>query len=260
MTLIFDIETGPLPDDVLTERFTFDESKVPGFGLLSQEFDPATVKTGNMKDPEKIKEKIEKAKEDFATKKRIAEIAVEEGKTDAWNKFVEKAALSPLTGQVLAAGFWDTTKPEQPLLTCVQEGFDEKALVESVLAMLDAALSGGQRLVGHNIIAFDIPFLIRRGLFYGIKPPITLTNQLNAYNPSNIIDTMRFWQFGNRSEATVSLNTLASFFGTTQKNGNGALFHKKFFGTETERSEAIQYLYNDIIMTVEIAEKLGVIR
>lgn len=262
MTIVFDIETGPLPDDVLSERFTFDESKISGFSLLSQEFDPATVKTGNLKDEAKIKEKIEKAKEDFQTKKRTAEIALEEGRADAWNAFIEKAALSPLTGQVLAVGVWDNTadSDKEFLISCVQDGFAERDLIEGTMGLLESAILSGQRIIGHNVIAFDLPFLIRRGLFYGIAPPVSLTNQLDAYKPSHIVDTMRYWQFGNRGEQNVSLDKLAQFFGTTRKNGSGAFFYKKFFGSSTERTESIEYLYNDIVMTVEIAGKLGVIR
>lgn len=262
MTIVFDIETGPLPDDILSERFTFDESKIPGFALLSQEFDPATVKTGNTKDETKIKEKIEKAKEDFQLKKRTAEIALEEGRINAWNAFVEKAALSPLTGQVLAVGVWDNSaeKGKEFLISCIQEGFNERDLIEGTLGLLESAVLSGQRIIGHNVIVFDLPFLIRRGLFYGIAPPVSLMNQLDSYRPQNVVDTMRYWQFGNRGEQTVSLDKLAQFFGTTRKNGCGALFYKKFFGSATERTESIEYLYNDIIMTVEIAQKLGVIR
>ncbi len=39
----------------------------------------------------------------------------------------------------------------------------------------------------------------------------------------------------------------------------GALFYKKFFGTPAERAESLEYLYNDIVMTVEIATKLGIL-
>ena len=261
MTLIFDIETGPLPDEKLVELFTFDEAKVTGFALLSQEFDPAAVKTGNLKDPVKIQEKIEKARKEFSLKKRTAEIALEEGRADAWNAFIGKAALSPLTGQMLAVGIWDNNaeKGKEMIISCVDDFFSEQELVEATLGLLESRILSGRQIIGHNIIAFDLPFLIRRGLFYGHKPPIAIMNQLEQYRPQCLLDTMRYWQFGNRSEQSVSLDKLAQFFGTTRKNGSGALFYKKFFGTSAERTEALEYLYNDIVMTVEIATKLGVL-
>ena len=71
-TILFDIETGPLPESELA-------------GLLPP-FDPAEVKTGNIKDPEKIAAKIAEAESNH--------------KRD----FIEKAALDPLSGRVIAIG------------------------------------------------------------------------------------------------------------------------------------------------------------
>lgn len=48
-SIIFDIETAPLREDII-------ESLIP-------EFDPDSVKVGNLKDPTKIEEKIEQARE-----------------------------------------------------------------------------------------------------------------------------------------------------------------------------------------------------
>ena len=135
----------------------------------------------------------------------------------------------------------------------------EKEVIEHFLSLADAMLSDGGSLVGHNIIGFDLPFLLRRGLKYGIKPPKTITNALAQYRPSNLIDTMREWQFGNRTEGFVKLDQLAAFFGTRRKNGDGADFHKKFFGTPEEREDALRYLANDVAMTCEIAQAMKLI-
>src|SRR6185503_14813798 len=71
-TIFFDIETGPLPESELA--------------ALLPPFDPAEVKTGNIKDPEKIAAKIAEAE---ANHKR---------------DFMEKAALDPMSGRVVAIG------------------------------------------------------------------------------------------------------------------------------------------------------------
>src|SRR5262245_13453189 len=71
-TIIFDVETGPLADSELS--------------ALLPPFDPAEVKTGNLKDPSKIAEKIAEAE---ANHRR---------------DFFDKAALDPLTGRVVAIG------------------------------------------------------------------------------------------------------------------------------------------------------------
>ncbi len=64
-TIVFDIETGPLPESELV--------------ALVPPFDPAEVKTGNIKDPEKIAAKIAEAEANHRC------------------DFFDKAALDPLT-------------------------------------------------------------------------------------------------------------------------------------------------------------------
>ena len=253
--LIFDIETAPEPDSVLEALFTFDETAVKNYHLLTSEFDPAEVKTGNLKDPAKIKAKIEAAQEKFAANKEAVAENIETTRAETWQKFKDKAALSPLTGQVLAIGRWDISTPDS-FVDYIQDDINpvsEKDLLENFLSMADAVLSDGGSLIGHNIIAFDLPFLLRRGLKYGIRPPKTITSALSQYRPTNLIDLMREWAFYNRTESFVSLDTLATFFGTRRKNGKAADFGKKFFGTPEEKHEALEYCNNDVVMTRDVA-------
>jgi hypothetical protein len=70
-TIIFDIETGPLP---------INELVIPPF-------DPSQVKLGNIKNPDLIAEKIQKAEENHVT------------------DYIKNAALDALSGQVLCIGY-----------------------------------------------------------------------------------------------------------------------------------------------------------
>ncbi len=49
--LVFDIETGPVPDEELERLFTYDETAIKGYNLLAKEFDPSEVKHGNRRSP-----------------------------------------------------------------------------------------------------------------------------------------------------------------------------------------------------------------
>ena len=73
--IAFDIETGPASLEELS--------------LMEVPFDPATVKIGNLKDQVKIEEKIEAARKNHEL------------------DFINKAALSPFTGRVIAIGWAD---------------------------------------------------------------------------------------------------------------------------------------------------------
>ena len=259
--IVFDIETAPEPDIVLERLFSFDESTVKNYRLLTSNFEPSEVKLGNMKDSAKIEAKIEVARLKFTTDRAAVAENIETARSEAWQTFRDRAALSPLTGRVLAVGWWNPDMPDSDAATILEgsESVSEKEVIEHFLSLADAVLSDGGLLVGHNIIGFDLPFLLRRGLKYGIRLPKTITNALAQYRPASLIDTMREWQFGNRAEGFVKLDQLAAFFGTRRKNGDGADFHKKFFGAPEERHEALEYLNNDVMMTVEVAQKMGLI-
>ena len=259
--LVFDIETAPEPDEILEGLFTFDESTVKNYHLLTADFDPGEVKLGNMKDTAKIEAKIEAARLKFTADKAAVAENIDTARTEAWQTFRDRAALSPLTGRVLAIGCCNPDVSNTYVIHVEGESktITEKDLIEHFLCLADAVLSDGGSLVGHNIIGFDLPFLLRRGLKYGFRPPKSITNALAQYRPTNLIDTMREWQFGNRYEGFVKLDQLAAFFGTRRKTGDGADFHKKFFGTPEEREEALAYCRNDVLMTAEIAVKMRLI-
>ena len=210
--LIFDIETAPEADDIVESFFTFDETKVTNYRLLAKEFDPSEVKHANMKDPVKIAAKIEADRQKFEAKKASVADEIETKREEAFEKFKDKATLSPLTGQVLAIGWLN---PEDSVYACEFISDNpvapvlEKELIENFLGLADAVLSDSGSLVGHNIIGFDLPFLLRRGLKYGFRPPKSITNALAQYRPTNLIDTMREWQFGKRNIPRAKLNEFA---------------------------------------------------
>lgn len=185
---------------------------------------------------------------------------LETGRADAWDEFKGKAALSALTGQVLAVGFW--CDKWDPSLSClfVNDTTSEQDVITYTLATIDAIASQGGKVIGHNIIGFDLLFLLHRGLKHGIKPPVSIVGQMKQYAPTALIDLQREWQFGVRSEKYAKLDTLAAYFGVTRKNGNGANFYKLFHGDFEAHLQALQYLENDIRMTIEVARKMGVIQ
>ena len=261
--LIFDIETAPEMDDILESLFAFNETEVKDYHLLHTDFDPTSVKVGNIKDAAKIAAKIEEARQKFETAKASVAENIEAAKVKEWNTFKDKAALSPLTGRVLAIGWINPSTAEydcEYIFDNPVAPVPEKELIEDFLSMADAVLSDKGSLIGHNIIGFDLPFLLRRGLKHGIRPPKTITNSLAQYRPTNLIDTMLAWGFGSRTEKYVTLDALAAFFGCRRKTGDGKDFAKKFFGTAEEREESLAYMQNDVTMTAQIARKMQLIQ
>jgi len=206
-TTVFDIETGPLPDIILD--------------ALMPEFEAGA----NLKDPDKVAADI--------AKKKL--------------KFKEDAALSPLTGRVLAVGFLPDFG-EPPLILCDD---DEAVLLASVWNHFRTA--GGSRrpsFVGFNIAGFDLPFLVKRSWILNVPVPPNVRQ--GRYWADWFIDLRETWQLGDR-QSSGSLDAICRAMGLGEKNGSGAEFAKLW---SEDRAKALAYLVNDLEMTSKLAARL----
>lgn len=206
-TTVFDIETGPLPDIILD--------------ALMPEFEPAA----NLKDPDKIAADIAKKKA----------------------KFKEDAALSPLTGRVLAVGFL----PDFGDGPVIIHDDDEAKLLTSVWDYIRTA--GGQRrpsFVGFNIAGFDLPFLVKRSWILNVPVPPNVRQ--GRYWADWFVDLREVWQLGDK-QSHGSLDSICRAMGLGEKNGSGAEFARLW---REDREKAKAYLLNDLEMTGKLAARL----
>lgn len=212
--LIFDIETGPL-----------EEAEVK---RMMPAFDPASVKHGNTKDETKKAAQIEAARADHEA------------------KHLDRAALSPITGELIVIGYkFSGNDPEI-------YGVDERAELELFWNRYSYCLMNKVKLIGWNIFNFDLPFLIRRSWFHGIAVPESVLEKNRYWNPV-FIDLMQVWACGAYGQ-WEKLNTAARFFGHDGKNGDGADFHRLW---KEDRLKAVKYLENDLAMTELVAVNMG---
>ena len=216
-TIVFDVETGPLAESELS--------------ALLPPFDPAEVKTGNLKDPAKIAEKIAEAE---ANHRR---------------DFIERAALDPLTGRVVAIGMMDLETDAFSII-----GHDDEA--RTLREFWEAARGEMGRLnpmLGFNIFNFDLPFLIRRSWKHRIKVPFGIRR--GRYWGDQLVDLRDAWQLGDR-QARGSLDSISKHLGVGAKNGDGKAFAELW---RTNRQQAEAYLRNDIELTAKVADALVVV-
>ncbi len=229
--IYFDIETGPLPEAELL--------------ALLPPFDPAEVKTGNLKDPAKVAEKIAEARENHQ------------------REFIERAALDPLTGRVLAIGILSVTPAYDAHAGEVNRepagmGFqviandDEKKLLAAFWSLVRGDQGRLNPLIGFNSNLFDLPFLIRRSWKHGLAVPFGLRR--GRYWGEQVIDIRDCWQLGDRM-AKGSLGSIAKHLGVGAKSGSGKDFAALWAG---DRDAALAYLRQDLELTKHIADRLGV--
>lgn len=215
-TMVFDIETGPLPLEQI-------ESAMP-------EFDPTEVKVGNMKDPALIAAKIEAAK------------------VNQRRQFIERAALDPTTGTVLAIGMMDAATGLPFILVD-----DEQVMLNEFWDSIRDSKGEILRLCGFNCNLFDLPFLVRRSWHLGIPIPTGLRN--GRYWSDKVTDLRDVWQLGDRT-AHGSLDRICKFLGLGEKLGDGKDFAALL---ASDRTQAIAYLEQDLNLTRKLAQRMGVI-
>jgi uncharacterized protein YprB with RNaseH-like and TPR domain len=201
-TIIFDCETGGLPEAQILS--------------IIKPFDPATVKHGNIKSVELIANKIEESRASYYA--------------DA----IERAALSALTGRVLAIGLKEVGGEIRIL-----DSADERALISEFWTIYS---NEPAKFVGFNSLRFDIPFLMRRSWALGMKLPYL---RKGRYWVDALVDMRELWQAGDK-QAEGSLEVIGKSFGLGGKAGDGADFAKLW---TTDRPKAIAYLTRDLELT-----------
>ena len=215
-TIIFDIETGPLPESELA--------------ALLPPFDPAEVKTGNIKDPDKIAAKVAEAEANHR------------------QEFIERAALDPLTGRVVAVGLLYPDSGEFHVIGHE----DEAATLREFWDVCRGEQGRIHQLVGFNTHLFDLPFLIRRSWKHRVPVPFGIRR--GRYWADEMLDLRDGWQLGDR-QARGSLDAIAKHLGVGAKNGDGKAFAELW---ASDRAQAVAYLRNDVQLTAKVAEVLGV--
>ena len=221
---------------------------------MKLEFDPAAVKHGNTTDPDKRRAKEDSDRLKFAATQAAArkKIACEE--TDQWDTFVDRAALDATTGRVLAIGLQSASRNGPKSKPVILSGDEREVLEDFWRLFCDCRDTTGGELVGFNSDGFDLPFMVRRSWALGVYVPHDLMN--GRYFNRVFIDLMKVWQCGD-SRRYISLDKVCQFLDLARKTGDGADFHRLWNGPDEEHQQAVEYLENDLLMTLEVARQMG---
>ena len=110
------------------------------------------------------------------------------------------------------------------------------------------------RMVGHNILGFDLPYLIRWSIYNGVEIPKECTpfggRGNGRYYPDMYLDTMQVISAGDY-RFMIKLDTASKACGYAGKNGNG----KFFYQLDQESKE--EYLANDVRQTKALFDSIN---
>lgn len=222
--LIFDIETGPIAEPHLS-------------AWLDQELE-AYANTPGVK-------RLTNKKDEKIAEKRL--------------DLLDRAALSALSGRVLAIGYMNLATKKKAV-DCVSDGSSDQVSPRSEVDLLNGfwkKVADRREQIGFNIKGFDLPFLVRRSYILGVDVPADVFN--GRHFSDLFTDLLDRWRCGNNQEY-VSLDSLcrACNCGAKPDDVDGATFAAYFLQGGEKRAQAIAYALNDLDMTAELAERMGV--
>jgi len=231
--LSFDIETKP---DTQAVRELYE------FKPTLTEFDPDSVKIGNIKDPAKIAQKKAQELEKFNRDKAKEE-------SEFWKKLDNGAALSGLTCKIIAIGFCDSNGPDSHAF------MPEGDLLQMFWDRYEAICVGNEsrkKLVGHNIMGFDLPVMIQRSWVNKVCVPRSVRSAGKAWWNDLFIDTQKeFNQF--QYGKFVSLKRMARMLGVAQEREYEITGENFWRFLDEHGEDALVYLDDDVQETYDCA-------
>jgi len=247
--LVFDIETKPQPDDVL-------RAKCPPVDLSQfepTEFDPESVKTGNMKVETAAKKIAEKQREHEAAMAKLPAMR-EAAEREHFEQFKSQAALSAATGEVLAVGYLDPDRDAFGI-SDTDNGTEAEVLTQFWFKFEQCRVAM-RNMVGLNIFNFDLPFLMHRSWILGVHVPATVI-QKNRYWHTCFVDLREVWCAGQYPKPPSSFDQLSRAFGTSGKPDGvtGADFALLWV---EDKEAAVAYLREDLAQPAAWAQRMGI--
>lgn len=105
--------------------------------------------------------------------------------------------------------------------------------------------------VGHNVLAFDLRFILHRSIICGIRPPLAIPFNARPWDDV-VFDTMTRW---SGQGGRISLNDLASALGIKGKDGmDGSMVYDAYAAGEIDR--LVEYCANDVEVTRNVYRRM----
>ena len=106
-------------------------------------------------------------------------------------------------------------------------------------------------LIGHNLLAFDLPYIQARSVVNKVKPARSFDLQL--YSTATVFDTLQIWSNWGRQKFP-KLELLAAVLGLEGKSGSGDQVAKWFEANDWERIK--QYCMQDVRLTRDVYRRI----
>jgi len=244
--LVYDIETGPLPWAEIEPLYAPPEKLPP--------WDDGMVKYGQTKDPAKRAEKFAEVKAAYDAKLAAEAAAIAEHKA----QWAREAALSPVTGRVLAIG---VRSERGQAIVGNDAPCQEADILSDWWSLYRKHNDAHARFVGYCSNFFDFPFLVWRSYKLEIPVPESAWDKTGRYPAYSFVDLMDRLPKRGFSDESRKLGDICRWLGIGAKPDgvDGGMFASLWGGSPEDHQQAAEYLLNDLDMTWRLAERMGVI-
>ena len=173
---------------------------------------------------------------------------MEENAASALNDLVAKTSFDGLYGRIACIA-WAVDDGE---IHATGSDDSEREVIEKFYDYISFDIIAAS-FCGHNLHAFDLPFLKHRSIILGIQPPSMLLNAMGA-KPwgSEVSDTMLMWSQDKQKK--VSMDKLCRVLGIDGKGDfDGSMVAETWL---TDPQKVIDYCVDDVRRTREIYKRL----
>lgn len=170
--------------------------------------------------------------------------------------FVNRAALVPEFGKIVCVSV-SFVKEDGERKMQSYYGDDEMDILVKTQKLLYKCGELGFYLCGHNVKGFDIPFMAKRMMINGLKPPLLLPGHDVKPWERRALDTKELWQYGNYSQL-ASLEFMCITMGvespkTMEITGNKV--HEAFWD-KNDIDGIVKYCEKDVDVLIDVIQKL----
>ena len=179
--------------------------------------------------------------------------------------FLEKSALQAEFGRIVCVSFgkvkWEEgAKPNDPpkqVQLLSYAGENEVEILEKTFKLMDGLTKTGNKLFGHTIKRFDIPYLCKRAFINNMTPAVPL--QVWDKKPWEIsaVDISEYWSFGAWQEGFASLDLMSTVMGlpSPKSEMEGSKVHEAFYAGDV--SSISKYCQGDVLALIRQAFSLA---
>jgi predicted PolB exonuclease-like 3'-5' exonuclease len=212
------------------------------------------------------KEKLAiKAPSNYKDQAKIDEyIAAKRIEIDAdFEQRYRKTSFDGAVGQIVVASY--AIDDNEPMVIYASDWKDsEQFILTSLYESLQSAYSPNSQMrpvfIGHNIVNFDLRFLLQRSIVVGVKPPMFIPFKAKPWDDV-VFDTMTAWAgVGNR----VSMAKLCEVFGIDSKGSevDGDIDGSKVWDyVQAGRIDDVAtYCMHDVIRTRQIYKRINFLK